>query len=319
MHRLMFSKMRLDLAGLTVMLMTGCLSGDDGEFGVEFDALSMSSTGFKTDADTNEAESTGVPACESSCDGDQGRLQITIDDSQLDAEHGWEEIAAGVFRKTDPANNTVSMVSVGEAGRLYDLGLATANLADARQRLANAIPRGEDTIVLRGEIAEFEQAVDRLTMSPVATNGSSHDDDESAGCHNVRGTFRADFLTGPRAGGGTVGTVTATTRAVSCLGFECTPFEDAYATGYSGGTKAWVKAINSGGINSGTQYSNNGYSVDMYTYPQSAVTRSTFNVADAACTLTAGGWINTTAAVTPYQNCYLYKNFYFTKTCAQVP
>jgi hypothetical protein len=57
----------------------------------------------------------------------------------------------------------------------------------------------------------------------------------------------------------------------------------------------------------------------MYTLPGSLASAGTPNVNDSACSLRATGYINTTLATTPYQSCYLYKNFSVTKTCAQVP
>lgn len=129
----------------------------------------------------------------------------------------------------------------------------------------------------------------------------------------------ATFETTPRSGGGKIGKVTSEVTAVPCLGFECIPFEDAYATGYRGGTYAFARAGNSGGLNTAGAYSNGAVSVDMYTYPSITSVATTPNVLDSSCTLVAGGYINTTLVTTPYQSCYLYKSFSITRTCAQVP
>ena len=247
--------------------------------------------------------------------------QVIIGDSQLDAAHGWTTIADGVHQRIDPITGTVSTVSVGEAGRRYDHALAQENLALARQQLANALSGNQDTADLRIEIAELEATVLRLTPEPAAwaTYGAIFAYDETSFCHNVKGMLLANFETSPRSGGGTVGTVTAEVTAVPCIGFECNPYEDSYASGYKGGTYAFARASNSGGLNATYQYSNNAVSVNMYTYPSATAIATTRNVADSACSLRAGGWINTTLVTTPYQSCYLYRNFTIAKTCAQVP
>ena len=246
--------------------------------------------------------------------------QVIIDDGQLDTAHGWTTIADGVYQRIDLATGTVSTVSVGEAGRRFDHDLAQENLTLAQQQLANALLGNQDTADLRIEIAEIEATVIRLRPEPaaLATNGTASEYDETPFCHNIKGTFLADFETSPRSGGGTVGTVTSDVRAVSCIGFECIPYDGFYASGYKGRTYATARASNIGGINTMSQYSNNGVSVDMYTYPSASATATTRNVLDSACSLRAGGWINTTLATTPYQSCSLYRNFTITKTCAQI-
>jgi hypothetical protein len=247
---------------------------------------------------------------------------VRIDDGQLDAVHGWEQITEGVYQRIDPTNGTVSTVSVGESGRHYDHGIAKAHLAMAEQQLANARRRGEETSALRDEIADLKQTVQRLApKSAIAQPESAVFVTDSVGqfCHNLTGTIDLTFESFPRVGGGILGKVTSRVWTKNCIGVECIPREDAYATGYNGGTLARVRASNIGGPNSAYQYSNNGYVMDMYAYPSSTATVTTLNVADSACTLSGGGFINTTLVSTPYQTCYLYKNWNIVKTCTQVP
>jgi hypothetical protein len=247
--------------------------------------------------------------------------QVHIDDSKLDAANGWDEVSPGVYQRIDAADGTVSIVSVGEAGRRHDLGVAKQRLALVRQKLENAMQRGHRTQNLVDEIVELENTVERLApkSEDSLSKGTVLFYDWSAMCHNVKGDFSAEFNTYPRSGGGTVGTVTSIMNTALCMAFECNQNEDAYATGYNGGTYSYARASNSGGQVTSSQYSNGGTIVNMYTLPGSLATVGTPNVNDSACELRATGYINTTLATTPYQSCHLYKNFSVTKTCAQVP
>lgn len=244
--------------------------------------------------------------------------RIALDDALLDAAHGWTLVAEGVHRRIDPASGAISTVSVGEAGRRYDHARVQEQLVLVRQQLAEALAAKRDPSALRLELAELEGLELQLAPDPAAL-GSVFTYDETGFCHNVKGMLLATFETTPRSGGGKIGKVTSEVTAVPCLGFECIPFEDAYATGYRGGTYASVRASNSGGLNATSSRSNGGVSLDMYEYPGTTSVATTPNVADASCTLVASGYINTTLVTTPYQSCYLYKNFSITRTCAQVP
>lgn len=247
--------------------------------------------------------------------------QVVINDHLLDAEHGWVTIADGVHRRIDPLTGTVSTVSTGEAGRRYDLDQAQAKLTLVKQRLEETPPDDGAAAALRNEIAELETTVTQLEApsADLAVSGAAFAFDETSFCHNVKGMILASFETRPRSGGGVVGKVTSEVVAVPCIGFECIPFDDAYASGYRGGTYATARATNSGGLNTMGQYSDNGATVDMYTYPSATATVETRDIPDSSCSLRAGGRINTTLVSTPYQSCYLYKNFEVIRTCAQLP
>jgi hypothetical protein len=176
--------------------------------------------------------------------------------------------------------------------------------------------------VLDKQIAELEATVQRLApeKSPSLAKGSITVYDGTEFCHGVASTFEATFSKQPRVGGGVVGNVTSKVGSRPCnLGYDfCPPYEDV-APGYAGGTRAYSQATNSAGTVTQSAYSNNGISVNMYTYPTVQTAATTYNVGDSACSLRAGGYINTTQATNQYGTCYLYRNFSVIKTCAVVP
>lgn len=251
--------------------------------------------------------------------------QVVIDYSKLDAAQGWDQIAAGVYQRID-SDGTISSVSMGDAGRRYDLGVAKSNLALVKQKLENAMQRRQPTKDLLNQIIDLEDTVQRLTQqSDVPTGkGTAHVEDQTGICHNTYGVIWADFATSPRVGGGTTGSVTSDVRFLQCQysGFGCNPLSDAIpSTGYDGRTWSSSRAENSGGANWTTQNSNNGsfVNLNLSPLPRALTTVSTKNVADSTCTLRAGGGVQTTVATSPYQTCSLYKSFTITRTCAQIP
>jgi hypothetical protein len=246
---------------------------------------------------------------------------VRIDTSQLDAAHGWEMVTAGVYQRIDPIDGTISTVSVGEAGRNHDYMVAKADLALLQQQRRNALDRNQSTKELNAQIAELEQTIFRLTPEPKSLNkGSVTVYDGTEFCHLVAGTFEATFSKQPRVGGGVTGSVITKVGSRQCYPTVdfCAPGDDV-TTGYKGGTRALSQATNSAGTVSQLLYSNGGYSADMYTFPSAQTAATTYNVGDSACSLRAGGYINTTLTTNSYGTCYLYRNFNVIKTCAQVP
>ncbi len=265
--------------------------------------------------------SIGATSTQAATSKPSGTQTVQINTAQLDAAHGWEAVTAGVYQRIDPIDGTISTVSVGEAGRHHDYMLAKAELASLQQQYQNALDRNQSAKELLAQIADLEQSIVRLTPEPKPlSKGSVTVYDGTEFCHRVAGTFEATFSKRPRVGGGIVGSVTTKVGSRECYpGVDfCAPFEDT-TTGYQGGTRALSQATNSAGTVSQLIYSNGGYSADMYTFPSAQTTATTYNVGDSACSLRAGGYINTTQTTSPYGTCYLYRNFNVIKTCAQVP
>ena len=248
--------------------------------------------------------------------------KVNIDTRQLDAAHGWEPVTAGVFQRIDAQDGTISTVSVGDAGRRHDHAIAKAELALARQQLSNAILRHQNPATLDAQIAELEATVQRLApeKGTALAKGSVREYGGTEFCHSVAGTFEATFSKQPRVGGGVIGSVDASVGSRPCYrGYDwCPPYQDIAPT-YRGGTRSFSQATNSAGTVSQTTYSNNNLITDMYNYPSAQSAATTYNVGDSACSLRAGGYINTTFATNEYGGCYLYRSFNVVKTCAQMP
>lgn len=250
---------------------------------------------------------------------DSQRLRIDAAEAKS-AANGWEQVAPGVYQRIDAATGAISTYTEGEAGRRYEQAQTRADLARAQQQLINASQRGQDTQPLRDQVDALSARLAGLKAPDhTPSKGSAYVTDESVFCHNVKGVFEATFNAGPRKGGGTIGTVSnARVSTYSCLGFECDPNDWSDDT-FKGGTYVSASAANSGGTNGASQYSNGGLVTPMYNFPNATVSVNTPSVVDYACTLSAGGYINTTMTTTATQTCYLFRSFSASRTCAQLP
>lgn len=247
---------------------------------------------------------------------------IQIDAEQVKAaQDGWEQLAPGVYQRIDAGSGAISTYTEGEAGRRYEQAQTRADLARTQQQLHNARQRGQDTTVLSDQFEALQARLAGLDAPKVGNTakGSAFVYDESTFCHNVKGTFEVTFNAGPRKGGGTIGTVSnARVGTALCLGFECNP-NDWSDNSFAGGTYVSASAANSGGSNGASQYSNGGLVTPMYNFPSATVSVNTPAVVDSACTLSAGGYVNSTLTTTPAQTCYLFRSFSASRTCAQLP